>query len=73
MVNTIVLLNVEREKVNEVFLTLSSGFNSRAAAQGEPFYKGKTFRKGEDLQPMAQEVMEQPPEVIERIKKLFVQ
>lgn len=29
--------------------------------------------KGEDLQPMAQEVMEQPPEIIERIKKLFVQ
>lgn len=29
--------------------------------------------KGEDLQLLAKKVMEQPPEVIERIKKLFVQ
>ena len=29
--------------------------------------------KGEELQAMAQEVMEQPTEVIEKVKKLFVQ
>ncbi len=29
--------------------------------------------RGEDLQLLAKKVMEQPPEVIERIKKLFVQ
>jgi hypothetical protein len=29
--------------------------------------------RGEELQVLAREVMEQPPEVIERIKKLFVQ
>jgi len=32
-----------------------------------------TLQKGEDLQTMAKEVMNQPPEVIEQIKKLFVQ
>jgi len=29
--------------------------------------------RGEDLQLLARKIMEQPPEVIERIKKLFVQ
>jgi tripartite-type tricarboxylate transporter receptor subunit TctC len=32
-----------------------------------------TLTKGEELQAMAKEVMNQPPEVIEQIKKLFVQ
>ena len=32
-----------------------------------------TLQKGEDLQTMAKEVMSQPPEVVEQIKKLFVQ
>jgi tripartite-type tricarboxylate transporter receptor subunit TctC len=32
-----------------------------------------TLQKGEDLQNMAKQVMSQPPEVVEQIKKLFVQ
>jgi tripartite-type tricarboxylate transporter receptor subunit TctC len=32
-----------------------------------------TPRRGEELQAVAKEVMSQPPEVIEQIKKLFVQ
>jgi hypothetical protein len=32
-----------------------------------------TPMRGEQLQSMAKEVMNQPPEVIEQIKKLFVQ
>jgi tripartite-type tricarboxylate transporter receptor subunit TctC len=32
-----------------------------------------TLMKGQDLQNMAREVMNQPPEVVEQIKKLFVQ
>ena len=32
-----------------------------------------TLKRGEELQKMAREVMNQPPEVIEQIKKLFVQ
>jgi tripartite-type tricarboxylate transporter receptor subunit TctC len=32
-----------------------------------------TLTRGEELQKMAREVMNQPPEVIEQIKKLFVQ
>ncbi len=49
--------------------------------QSEPFYKGKTIgsssvsrpSRGEELQTLAADVMEQPPEVVERIKRLFVQ
>jgi tripartite-type tricarboxylate transporter receptor subunit TctC len=55
--------------------------DSYARALGDPALvaeakKGRVDIKlstGEELQPMAQDVMEQPPEVIERIKKLFVQ
>lgn len=55
--------------------------DSYAKAVGDPELmaeakKGRVevrLSRGEELQQMAQEAMEQPPEVIERVKKLFVQ
>jgi tripartite-type tricarboxylate transporter receptor subunit TctC len=58
--------------------TLRAAFD-KAAKDPELLAEAKKLRmevtpmRGEQLQTMAKEVMAQPPEVIEQIKKLFVQ